>query len=362
MIIQEIQTGELCIPLTRPFRTALRTVERLSSVVVRIRADTGETGFGEAPPTEAVTGETMDSIQTAIHMFLRPALLGLDLSDPEAVMARLQSCVPGNRSAKAAVDMALFDLFSKHLGIPLYALLGGTRRELETDLTISLDTPEQMAEDSLDAVRQGDRILKLKLGGRDGRDLDRAAAVRAAAGPGITLRVDANQGWTPREALDIIRAMEKQKLEIQLVEQPVAARDLKGLKTVTRGVGTRILADESVFSPEDAVQVLRAEAADAVNIKLMKTGGIYEALKLCDIAAFYGADCMMGCMLESRLAASAAAHLAAASSAIVWVDLDGPLLCKTDPFTGGPLFTPGKIQLTDAPGIGITEVPCSDWR
>lgn len=362
MIITEIQTGQLSLPLTRPFRTALRTVERLTSVLVRVRADTGETGFGEAPPARAVTGETMASIEAAIHTFIRPAIVGQDLSDPEAVLARLQSCLPGNRSAKAAVDMALFDLYGKQMGLPLYALLGGTRTQLETDLTISLNSPEQMAEDSLAAVRQGYGILKLKVGGGDGRDLDRVAAVRAAVGPGILLRVDANQGWTPREALEIIRAMEKGKLDVQLVEQPVAAGDLKGLKTVTRGVGTLILADESVFSPEDAARMLRTEAADAINLKLMKTGGIYEALKLCDIAAFYGASCMMGCMLESRLAVSAAAHLAAASPVIAWIDLDGPLLCETDPFAGGPRFTPGRITLNDAPGIGITDVPCTRWQ
>lgn len=362
MIIQDIQTGELSLPLLRPFQTALRTVKRLSSVAVRVRADTGEIGYGEAPPAAAVTGETKDSILSAIHTVICPALTGMDLSHSEEVFHRLFSCVPKNNSAKAAVDMALYDLYGKHLGKPLYALLGGRRRELETDLTISLNSPLQMAEDSLGAVRQGYRILKLKVG-RDGKkDIRRVAAVREAVGPGIRLRVDANQGWTPWEAVYAISAMEQEGLDIELVEQPVAARDLAGMKTVKHNVKTPILADESVFSLQDAAEVLQMGAADAINIKLMKTGGIHNALKLCEIAASYGAGCMMGCMLESKLAVSAAAHLAAAKSIFVWTDLDGPLLCKTDPFQGGPIFSPGRIALTDAPGLGITEIPCSRWN
>lgn len=347
--------------MLRPFHTALRTVKRLSSVVVRVQSTTGETGYGEAPPTAAITGETKDSILSAIHSFIRPALLDMDLSNLEDVFSRLSSCVPKNHSAKAAVDIALYDLYGKHLGKPLYALLGGNRRELETSLTISLDTPDQMAEDSLNAIRKGCRILKLKLGRGGNMDIRRVSAVREAVGPQIRLWVDANQGWTPWEAILTVSAMEQMGLHVELVEQPVDARNLMGMQMVTRQVNTPVLADESVFSLLDAQKVLERNAADAINIKLMKTGGIHSALTLCETAAAHGAPCMMGCMLESKIAVSAAAHLAAAKSVFAWTDLDGPLLCRTDPFEGGAIFSPGKILLTDAPGLGITKTPCSRW-
>lgn len=129
------------------------------------------------------------------------------------------------------------------------------------------------------------------------------------------------------------------------------------MRAVTKAVYTPILADESVFSPEDAAEIIRTRAADLLNIKLMKTGGIWQALKICSLAEMYGVECMIGCMLESKLAVSAAAHLAAAKRVITRADLDGPSLCKTDPFTGGPLYENGVIRMTDAPGIGITRVP-----
>ena len=169
--------------------------------------------------------------------------------------------------------------------------------------------------------------------------------------------MDANQGWTAKEAIRIITAMEDKGLNIDLVEQPVHAHDLDGMRAVTKAVYTPILADESVFSPEDAAEIIRTRAADLLNIKLMKTGGIWQALKICSLAEMYGVECMIGCMLESKLAVSAAAHLAAAKRVITRADLDGPSLCKTDPFTGGPLYENGVIRMTDAPGIGITRVP-----
>ena len=199
--------------------------------------------------------------------------------------------------------------------------------------------------------------------GREGlADVARVEAIRHAVGPGIRLRVDANQGWTAKESVRIISAMEDKGLELDLVEQPVAAHDLKGMAYVTSRVYTPILADESVFSPKDAVEIIRLGAADLLNIKLMKTGGIYEALKICAVAEAYGVECMIGCMLESKLAVTAAAHLAAAKGVITRADLDGPGLCRIDPYGGGPSFEGGWITMSDAPGLGITGVPVEAWR
>ncbi|MEG0769559.1 MAG: dipeptide epimerase [Ruthenibacterium sp.] len=357
MRIAKIELGEVFVPLARPFKTALRTVENVEDIVVKITADTGEVGYGEAPPTAVITGDTKGSIRCAIADFIAPALLGMELENLDGIMKKLHGALVKNTSAKAAVDMAVYDLFAKRFGAPLYQLLGGARRSFETDLTISVNDVQQMVDDSTDAVSKGYRILKIKVGKEGLADVERIAAIRAAVGGGIRLRVDANQGWGAKEAVRIITAMEDKGLDIELVEQPVKAQDFAGMQTVTKAVFTPILADESVFSAEDAIRIVQMGAADLINIKLMKTGGIYGALKICDIAEIYGVECMIGCMLETKLAVSAAAHLAAGRSIITRADLDGPSLCRTDPFTGGPLYEGGTVTMTDAPGIGITRVP-----
>ena len=357
MKIVDIQTDEIFIPLATPFKTALRTVSSVEDVVVKITADDGRVGYGEAPPTGVITGDTKGSILSAVNEFIRPALLGMDIAELDAVMARLDGCILKNTSAKAAVDMALYDLWGKLYGAPLYRLLGGARRELETDITISVNPVEEMVRDSLAAVERGYRILKVKVGKEGLKDIERIQAIRQAVGPQVAIRVDANQGWTAKQAVRIITAMEDRGLAIDLVEQPVKAHDLEGMRQVTRAVYTPILADESVFSPEDAVTIIQTGAADLLNIKLMKTGGIHNALRICAVAETYGVECMIGCMLESKLAVTAGAHLAAARGVITRADLDGPSLCRTDPFEGGPDFLENRIVMNDAPGLGITGLP-----
>ncbi len=357
MKIAKIETDYIHIPLARPFKTALRTVEAVHDLVVRITADTGEVGYGEAPPTAVITGDTLGSIRCAIEEFIAPSLLGMDVEDLDGIMARLHGCILKNTSAKAAVDMAIYDLYAKQLGRPLYKVLGGRRSSLETDLTISVKPVEEMVADWLAAVAQGYRILKVKVGKEGLADVGRLEAIRKAVGPDIALRVDANQGWTAKQAVRIIRAMEDKGLDIDLVEQPVPAHDFAGMQLVTGAVSTPILADESVFSLEDAIELIRGRAADLINIKLMKTGGIYNALKICAVAESYGVECMIGCMLESKLAVSAAAHLAAAKGVITRADLDGPGLCSIDPYIGGPEYCAGRISMPEAAGIGITGVP-----
>lgn len=361
MKIKAIQVGSISLPLVRPFKTALRTVEAVNDVVVRVVADDGSVGYGEAPPTAVITGDTTGSILCAIRDFIRPALVGMDLDDLDAVMEKLDGCMVHNTTPKAAVDMALYDLWAKGQGKPLYQLLGGARTSFRTDLTISVNPVPQMVADSLDAVAQGFDILKIKVGKEGLADVDRIAAIRQAVGPAVKLRVDANQGWTAGQSVSIIRAMEDKGLDIELVEQPVPAHDLAGLKYVTSQVDTPILADEAVFSHYDAATLIQIKAADLINIKLMKTGGIWNALKICRMAERYGMECMIGCMLESRLSVAAAAHLAAGQKIITRADLDGPSLCSVDPYTGGPCFDGPLISMSGDPGVGVDSVPCTQW-
>ena len=357
MRIAKIETAEVNIPLVTPFKTALRTVNSVNDIVVRVTADDGRMGFGEAPPTAVITGDTKGSIRCAVEEFIAPNLIGMEIDNLDGMMKKLHGCIVKNTSAKAAVDMALYDLYAQSCRKPLYRVLGGSRTEVETDLTISVNGGDEMVEDSLKAVKQGFRILKIKVGKEGVKDIERIREIRAAVGPEIRLRIDANQGWTAKDAVRIIRAMEDSGIEMDLVEQPVNAHDFDGMKFVTANVATPVLADESVFSPEDAVRIIQNRAADLINIKLMKTGGIYEALKICAIAESYGVECMIGCMLESKIAVSAAAHLAAGKGIITRADLDGPSLCSVDPYTGGPIYEGAMIRMNENDGIGITGVP-----
>lgn len=362
MRIADISIGYIEIPLHTPFRTALRVVDRINDMIIRITADNGLQGFGEAPPTAVITGDTRESIASAVCNYIGPAIMGMSLDDPEVVFAAMEKSIAKNTSAKAAVDMALYDLIAREKEVPLFRLLAGgdgseIRTELQTDLTISVNEVDEMVRDSVRAVREGYHILKVKVGKGGEKDVERIREIRNAVGPDVILRVDANQGWTREEAVSTIRKMEDALADIELVEQPVSCHDFKGLKYVTGQVETSILADESVFSVEDAERIIEEHAADMINIKLMKTGGIRQALRICDMAEKNGVPCMAGCMLESAVSVSAAAHLAGARNIIRMCDLDGPSLCAENPYTGGPVYEGPSIRLTEVPGTGIEKMP-----
>ena len=356
MKIMDIQIGRLSLPLAHPFKTALRTVERIEDIAVKVVGEDGLVGYGEAPPTAVITGDTTGSILCAIEDYIKPALVGMDLNDLPNLMGRLNSCLVHNTSPKAAVDMALYDLWAKSQGKPLYQLLGNARSSFETDLTISVNSVDEMVKDALEATRRGFTTLKIKVGKEGMADIDRITAIRKAVGNDVKLRVDANQGWTAAQSVAIIKTMEARGLNVELVEQPVHADDVAGLKYVTGQVETPILADEAVFSPTDAANLIALRACDLINIKLMKTGGIWNALKICELARQHHMDCMIGCMLESQVAVAAAAHLCGGQSVITMADLDGPSLCASEPFPGGPVFDGPTIRLCGSPGIGL-ELP-----
>jgi len=353
MIIKSIEISEILVPLVAPFKTALRTVEAVNDIVVKIVSDTGEIGYGEAAPTAVITGETKESIKSAILNYIKPSIIGMEIDNLESLMEKVNGCILKNTSAKAAVDMAIYDLYAKKFNSPLYKILGGYRNEITTDITISVNNIDQMVLDSIKAINEGFNILKIKVGKDGEKDIERIKEIRKAVGKNVTLRVDANQGWTSKQAVKIINTFEDKDLNIELVEQPVKYWDLEGMKYVTKNTYTKILADESVFSPQDAIKIIQERAADLINIKLMKTGGIYNALKICDIAEVYGVECMIGCMLESKISVSSAAHLGSARKIITMVDLDGPALCKIDPISGGPIFNGSNIKMSDKAGIGF---------
>jgi len=355
MKIINIRLARLRVPLRTPFKTALRRVDAIDDVVVMIDTEDGRRGYGSAPATAPITGDTHASIIEAIRSHLAPRLLGQSILDLNALTHAVQTALPHNSNAKAAVDIALHDGWAQQHGAPLYQLLrGGGAPRLTTDITISLDGIEKMRADALQAIARGFTALKLKLGKDIALDIARVKAVAAAVEGRASLRLDPNQAWTAKQAVTVLRQIEAADIAIELIEQPVPAHDLAGLKYVSERVQTAVMADESVFSPRDALRLIECRAADIINIKLMKAGGLGPALQIADLAALHGIDCMLGCMLEGSISAAAAAHLAVARrGAISRIDLDAPALAEFDPVQGGVEFNDAEITLGDGPGLGI---------
>jgi L-Ala-D/L-Glu epimerase len=357
MKITDIRFGMLRVPLKTPFKTALRTVEQVEDIVVTIHTDKGNIGYGGAPATAVITGDTHGSIIEAIHKYIAPRIIGQDIANLNRITQLIQNSLEKNSSAKAAVEIAIYDLFGQLYNAPLYKMLGGGDPVVTTDLTISVDYIDKMVADSVKAVERGFESLKIKVGKDIGIDLERIKAIYAAVEDRALLRLDVNQGWTAKQAVYALQSLEDAGVRLELVEQPVKAQDLEGLKFVTERVHTPIMADESVFGPTQVIELIRMRAADIINIKLMKTGGISNAIHIADIAAMYQVECMIGCMLETSISVAAAVHVAVAKSNVITkVDLDGPSLCAFNPVDGGVIFNESEISITDAPGLGIREI------
>ena len=361
MRVSKMRLGRLEIPLRKTFRTALRAADSVSTNILEILTDDGTSGYGEAPPTAAITGDTDGSIRDAIASRIFPAIAGMDVAELNGALYAIDRSCVGNGSAKAAAEIAMHDLWGKLNGCPLYRLFGGMSREIATDYTISLNQPDEMARDALEALSGGYSALKIKVGLDFRLDIERLKAIRRAVGQKNLLRVDANQGWQPKEAIRAVRLMEDAGLDIELVEQPVAAHDIEGMKRVTDSVDTIILADESVRSASDALRLISLRAADMINIKLMKSGGIAGAARICAMAEAAGMECMIGAMMESKISVTAAAHLAAARPVITKYDLDPPILCASDPVRGGAAYSGPSITLPDTPGLGIEGIDGIEW-
>ncbi|MFT8320292.1 MAG: dipeptide epimerase [Bacillus sp. (in: firmicutes)] len=357
MKIIKVETFRVAVPLIKPFKTALRTVTIADSILVKISCDNGITGWGEAPPTIVITGESLNSIESAIHQVFKPYLVTKNLLSLESLLQGIQTILIGNSSAKAAVDMALYDCFAQYCDMPLYQFLGGHKEKIETDFTVSVNGPEEMGEDAVSYVEKGFDVLKVKVGKDEIQtDVNRIQEIRRRIGKDIKIRLDANQGWKPKEAITAIRKMEDLGLNIELVEQPVKADDMEGLKKVTDAVDTIIMADEAVFTPKQAFEVIKTRSADMINIKLMKSGGIYQAQIINHLAEVSGMECMVGSMIETKLGITAAAHFAASKKNITRYDFDAPLMLASDIIDGGIKYDGRVITLSERSGLGIKSI------
>jgi L-alanine-DL-glutamate epimerase-like enolase superfamily enzyme len=349
MKITEITAKKIELQLREPFVIALGTITKNDTVLVRVETDEEITGYGEGACLPFVTGETPEIIIAAISL-LREHLIGLDPRCIGHIHRVMDRVILRNGAAKAAIDIALYDIMGKHAGMPLYTLLGGVTAKAETDMTIGIGSPKEMAQRAAELVGQGFRQIKIKAGARPADDVEAVRLIREAVGPDVRLKVDANQGWSAGDAA--LTIMRMAAYGVEAVEQPVPAWDVEGLTYLRSKSAIKIMADESCFLPQDAINLIGRKAVDMINIKLMKCGGLYRAMQISAIAAAAGIPCMLGCMLESRIAIAAGAALVASDPNFVYGDLDSFLDFDDARIRGGFDFDCPVIKLTDSPGHG----------
>ena len=349
MTISNIDIYKLSIPM-HPFTIATGTMHYAQNIFIRVHTNAGIYGVGECSAFPMIVGETQ---ATCFEMAKDFAAIwkGKDAGHIKERMQELHSFTAGNATIKSAFDMALYDLAAKAAGQPLYTFLGGEERAIETDLTIGIDTPEKMAATAIRFKEDGVRMIKVKLGKHAKEDVERVRQIRAAVGEEILLRIDANQGWDFDSALYAL--LEMAPFQVQFCEQPMRRWNDDRLPELRQRVPIKIMADESVFDHHDARRLIAARACDYVNIKFAKSGGILEALKIDAVCEAAHIPCMMGGMLESRLALTAFAHFALAHQNIIFHDMDTCLLGHTaDPVTGGVQYSGYFLEIPDTPGIG----------
>jgi L-alanine-DL-glutamate epimerase-like enolase superfamily enzyme len=342
------------IPMIAPFKISLGVISEASYLFVRIRTGDGVDGWGETTPISQITGDTQ-AINAAAATDLAKLVLGQDPLDIEGRVTDMRGFLAFNTSVRAAFDLALYDISGKVAGLPLYAYLGGSRRRLQTDVTIGIGEPKKMAEQAVALKQTGVSAIKVKLGTTAEEDVRRINHIRDAIGDKLPLRVDANQGWDFPTAVTVLRRLEASGIEY--CEQPIAHWNYEGFRRLRERVSIPIMADESIFDHHDAFKLTAGGCCDYLNIKLAKSGGIHTALKINAVGEACGAKCMLGCMMETRLGLTAAAHLVSARPNIRYVDLDGHLQLKEDPIVGGAHWDGGTITLSDDPGIGAEVDP-----
>lgn len=351
--IDNITCDRLTTPLHTPFVTALRRTAAAETLVVRITDSDGAVGWGEVPQVWQVTGESLAGAEACVMGPLRALLIGADADDLVPLTQAVSRSVARNFGAKAAVDVALHDLAARRRGVSLPVFLGSTTHRAATDVTLAAGGAAEIGAAAAARVAEGFSVLKMKVGTDASTDVARVRAARAAVGHDVAIRLDANQGWTPREAVRVIAALEEAEIDVELVEQPVRADDIAGLAWVSDRVRTPIMADESVYGVRDLVEVIERRAADLVNVKLAKCGGIGPARTLLDLARAHDMGTIVGSMMETHIGVGAAASLVAAFGTTLTADLDAAWWAASSPVVGGLRYDGASVVLPETPGLGI---------
>jgi L-alanine-DL-glutamate epimerase-like enolase superfamily enzyme len=353
MKITKVEHWTEHLELTRPYTIAYETIEAVDNHFVRIDTEEGLFGIGAASPGPEVTGESIDDCRNALQTHLESLLLAQDVRHLNALVRKLQDVMPAAPAARAAVDMALYDLMAGHLEMPLVELLGRVHRSLPTSITIGIESIEESLEEAREYLGRGFRILKVKIGKSIEDDLERLHRLRENLGRQTAIRVDINQGYSVKEYKQFIE--KTHALDLEFIEQPLKAPDIEGMRQLPEAVRAKTAADESLIDAHDALRYTCPPRPFGIyNIKLMKCGGIFPALQIAGIADCAGIELMWGCNDESIVAISAALHAALSSPATRYLDLDGSLDLARDLVEGGFVLKEGELSVTDRPGLGVT--------
>jgi L-alanine-DL-glutamate epimerase-like enolase superfamily enzyme len=349
LTITHIDLYRFCIPM-EPFTIATGTMDHAQNVFIRVHTNAGFYGVGECSAFPMIVGETQDTCLVMGREFAK-LWIGQDALDIPARLQQLHNFTAGNTTIKSAFDIALHDIAAKNAGLPLYQFLSGKRREVESDITIGIAGPATMALKALDFKASGANILKVKLGKNAIEDVERIRQIRDAVGPEMKIRIDANQGWSFGDAVFALEALGD--YDIEFCEQPMRTWYDDLLPELMQLSPVKIMADESVYNHHDARRQINSGSCHFINIKMSKSGGLFEARKIHDEAASHSIACMMGGMLESRIALSAFLHFVYASPNIRFYDMDTCMLGHMqDPCVGGVTYDGYKLNIDDTPGIG----------
>jgi len=351
MKITRLEAGAVRMQLAEPYTIAYETVDHAANVFLRIETDRGVTGSGCAAPDLAITGERPEDVLKAMRDVVAPAVRGSDPLRIAFLLERLRPDLEHLPSTRAAVDMALHDIMGKAAGQPLWKMLGGFRTSIRTSVTIGIMSPDETVQKARHFVKKGFRAIKLKGGANVDEDIAKVLKVREAVGRSIELRFDANQGFSVEQSLKFVEAVRSARLE--LVEQPTPKGQPDLLGRVTSGVSLPVMADESLMTLRDAFRLARRDLVDMVNVKLMKVGGIYDALQINAVARSAGLEVMVGCLDEAALGIAAGLHFALARPNVAYADLDGHLDLVDDPTAGAVILKEGTLHPTNGSGLGF---------
>jgi L-Ala-D/L-Glu epimerase len=351
MKITRIKIQQITLKLKVPYTIAYETYDTVTNVFVRVETDRGIVGFGCAAPDEHVTGETPELIVKDFQTIISPIVINADPLRYSLILDKVNKTISNHPGTIAALDMALFDILGKVSGLPLWKLLGGFRDKIITSVTIGILSENETIARAKEFVGQGFKAIKLKCGLDVESDIIRTLKVRETIGEKIVLRFDANQGYSVAQALQFIEHVKKANIEF--IEQPTKKEKPELLGKVKVDSTIPIMADESLSTTKEALNLVANNLVDLFNIKLMKVGGMQKALQINAIAQAAGLDVMTGCMDESALAIAAGLHFTLANPNIKYADLDGHFDLIGDPAEGSVVLHDGYLHPTDKPGLGI---------
>lgn len=350
--IRSMTVEALNIPLREPFAIATGSVTEARNVLITLTLEDGSVGYGECAPFPPSTGESQETALAAARGCIE-LLAGRDTAQWRLLSKLVHSFYFAQKTVCAGIEMAILDAFTRSYGLPLYSFFGGAHSFIETDMSIPMVTPERGFELAEETAKRGIKTLKVKVGGDLRDDVNRVEAIRSGA-PHLAITLDANQGYTPNEALLCLEALDDRDIRPLLLEEPVHKDDLQGLRYIMQHTTVPIAVDESASSLTAVTRIIAENAANVISIKLMKTG-IVEAMDIAALCRASNKQLMIGAMIESRLAISASAHLAAGLGGFLFIDIDSPMLLTEDPFKGGYEQRGGIYDLAQIEsGLGIT--------